>query len=131
MVGIYDVRLGDRLVGRMEVTQEGLYYRFSCRCRIPEGQVHRLGVRCGGGYAELGVCVPVEGGFGLERRLKCKQFPPGRPEFQLYIGHQRPGKIFVPVYPEEPFSYLSRMKDAFLEIREGQMGVVIPEKMDG
>ena len=131
MVGIYDVRLGDRLVGQVEVEQLGLYYRFSCRCRIPGGQVHRLGVSCGGGYQDLGVCVPMGTEFGLQRKLPCKQFLAGRPEFLLHIGHQRPGRIFVPVYPEEPFSYLSRLKDAFMEIRDGQIGVVLAEKMDG
>ena len=32
---------------------------------------------------------------------------------------------YVPVYPEEPFSYMSRLKDAYLERRNGQLGIVI------
>ena len=37
------------------------------------------------------------------------------------------GGKFVPVYPEEPFAYMSRLKGAFLEIRNGQMGINLPE----
>ena len=34
---------------------------------------------------------------------------------------------FVPISPEEPFAYISRLKDAYFERRYGQAGVVIPD----
>ena len=37
---------------------------------------------------------------------------------------------FVPVYPDEPFAYMSKLKDAYLEVREGQPGVVITEQKE-
>lgn len=36
----------------------------------------------------------------------------------------REGK-FVPVYPDEPFAYLSRLQNAYLQVRDGGIGVVI------
>ena len=38
-----------------------------------------------------------------------------------------PGQ-FVPIYPEEPFSYLARLKDAYLARVDGQVGAMIKEK---
>ena len=34
---------------------------------------------------------------------------------------------FVPIFPEEPFAYLERLEDAYLEKRNGYLGVVIQE----
>jgi hypothetical protein len=41
--------------------------------------------------------------------------------------HQKSEGKFIPIYPEEPFAYISRLQNAFLEIRNGQAGVVIGE----
>ena len=35
------------------------------------------------------------------------------------------GERFVPIYPEEPFSYISRLKDAYLARQGEQLGAVI------
>ncbi len=125
MVGRFDVKIGDVPVGTVSVEKQGLYYYFSCRCRLSGRGMHRLVVSCGGTKADLGICVPLEGVFGLDKRLPCKRFSPGKPEFAL-IPRGNQGK-FVPVYPEEPFAYMSKLKDAFLEIRDGQAGIVITE----
>ena len=39
--------------------------------------------------------------------------------------------MFVPIKPEEPFRYLERLKDAFLEIQEGKKGASLPQKDSG
>ena len=33
--------------------------------------------------------------------------------------------IFVPVYPDEPFGYLSRLQNSFLQYRQGCIGILI------
>ena len=127
MVGTYDIKIGSEVAGKMVVEKQGLYYRFSCRCRLSGKTVHSAAAVCCGSRIHLGVCVPMDGQFGLEKKLPCKQFSGGKPEFLLIPkgGHQ--GHRFVPVYPEEPFAYMARLKEAFLEIRDGQVGVRIPE----
>ena len=127
MVGTYNVMIGDRKAGWMRVEKQGLYYRFSCRCDLSGETVHAVAAVCDGQRIHLGVCVPMDGRFGLEKKLPCKQFLGKRPEFQLIPRSGNQGRKFVPVYPEEPFAYMTKLKDAFLEIREGQMGVSIPE----
>ena len=125
MVGTYEIRLGSAVVGNAEVEKQGLYYRFSCRCRLTGKTMYRIVVSCGAGQVDLGVCIPMEGQFGVDRKLPCKHFGEGPPSFLLLPKHQCPRGKFVPVYPEEPFAYMSKLKDAFLEIRDGQAGIVI------
>ena len=127
MVGSYEIMQGADKVGTAVVTREGLYYRISCRCRYGGEPMRRILMTAAGYQLDLGVCVPVDGQFGLEKRIPCKNLVAGTPEFRLMPKYQRTDRRFVPVYPEEPFSYMAKLKDAFLEIREGQIGVLIKE----
>ena len=125
MIGTYDIRRGLEVVGTARVEKEGLYYRICCRCAVSGEGMRRIVVTCGKSREDLGICVPMDNGFGLEKKIPCKRFGAGNPEFLLlpkYPGVQ--GK-FVPVYPDEPFAYMSRLKGAFLEIRDGQPGVLL------
>ena len=114
-------------VGTAVITREGLYYRFSCRCRYGGEPMRRVLMSVGDQQLDLGVCVPMDGQFGLEKRIPSKHLVAGIPEFRLMPKYQRTDRRFVPVYPEEPFAYMAKLKDAFLEIRDGQIGVLIKE----
>ena len=107
--------------------RQGLYYRICCRCDLGGDTMRRIHVICGEKQENLGVCVPVDGVFGLEKKIPCKRLGEGKPEF--FLTPRDPGTLgkFVPVYPEEPFAYMNRLKGAFLEIRDGQMGIVLQE----
>lgn len=123
MIGSYEIRQG---TGVVRVAKEGLYYRFSCRCNLTGEVMHRLVVRTDAGQVDLGVCVPMDGCFGVEKKMPCKCFGKN-PQFQLLPKHEGVKGRFVPVYPEEPFVYISKLKKAFLEVRYGQVGIVINE----
>lgn len=123
MVGTYEIKQG---TGSVAVTREGLYYRFSCRCKLSGEVMHRLMVRTDAGQVDLGVCVPMDGCFGADKKVPCKKFG-SHPEFFLMPKHEGVKGRFVPVYPEEPFVYISKLKKAFLEVRYGQVGIVINE----
>ena len=123
MVGNYELSRG---TGRVAVTREGLYYRFSCRCKLTGDVMHRLVVTTDAGNVDLGVCVPMEGGFGVERKVPCKKFG-ANPQFRLLPKHENMQGRFVPIYPEEPFAYMTKLKDAFLATQNGQVGIVISE----
>ena len=121
----YEVYFGKDKAGRVQVTREGLYYRFLCRCRLSGDVVCRLLVRCGQMQENLGVVVPMGDGFGLEKKVPVKHLGEGNMEFVLTPKQDRIGGKFVPIYPEEPFSYIARLKDAFLAQQNGQPGAVI------
>lgn len=128
MDGQFPVLLGGRTVGKVQLERQGLYYRVVCRCSLSGEVMYRLeasGVR---GKAGLGILVPMESGFGLETRFPVSRVGEEALRFTLTPRHDDLcGRKFVPIRAEEPFAYISRLKDAFLEQRNGQTGASIPE----
>ena len=124
----YGVYFGNQLAGKVQVQRQGLYYRFQCRCQLTGDVICRLVVRCGGQEVPLGVVVPMDGGFGLDTRLAAKHLGAGELEFRLVPKHAQPKEQFCPIYPEEPFAYIARLKEGFLARKDGQPGLMLPEK---
>lgn len=125
----YPVMLGKETVGKVNLTKEGLYYRIFCRCRITGAGIFRLDAQCGGKRVNLGILVPEGDGFGLERRIPVKHLGDGEMTFQLMPGRDTLNRgTFVPIRAEEPFGYISRLKDSFLDYQDGQKGIRIPDK---
>ena len=127
--GNYGVYLGKEACGKVQVLRQGLYYRFLCRCRFRCEGICRLQVSCGGKQTDLGILVPVEEGFGLDRKIPVKHFGEGNPEFRICLNQRVKEERFVPICPEEPFAYIAKLKDAYLVHRNGQAGILI-EKAD-
>ena len=96
MVGDYDVYFGHRQSGRVQVQRQGLYYRFQCRCRLTGDVVCRLYVLCGGRRENLGVVVPMDGGFGLDTRVPVKHF-------LWSLDRKRTGEPLRPLSRRSPF----------------------------
>ena len=69
----YAVYFGNRPVGKVQVTRQGLYYRFLCRCELTGDVMCRLWVSCADKRESLGLVVPVDGGFGLSTSLPVKR----------------------------------------------------------
>lgn len=121
----YDICLGRDVIGRAIVTRQGLYYHFSCRCKLESEAMYRVSVFCGGHHENLGVLVPMGDVFGLDTKLAVKRLGQGAFRFQALPKHQKATGQFIPIHPEEPFAYITRLQEAYLEIREGQVGVLI------
>lgn len=122
----YEVFFGEVPAGKVQVLRQGLYYLFQCRCRLSGDIMCRLFVRCGSREENLGIVVPMDGGFGLDTRIPVKRLGEGEMKFTLIPKHgDRPGERFIPIYPEEPFSYIARLKDAYLARQGEQLGVMI------
>lgn len=128
MEGNYPVYFGTRQVGKVQVLRQGLYYRFACRCQLTGDVICRLYVTCGDRRESLGVVVPMGDGFGLDTKVAVRRLGEGMVSFSLHPRHETTAGKFVPISPEEPFAYLSRLKDAYLEKRDGQMGAVLPRE---
>ena len=123
----YEIMLGDKAVGKAEVYREGLYYRIRCRCELSGETVCRVAVRCGDRTESLGILVPEGRKFGLQTRIPVKKIGEGPLSFAAVPKHGPVEGRFVPLSPEEPFRYISKLKDAYLERRNGTIGVVIKE----
>ena len=127
MEGSYGVYLGDTQVGKLQIIQEGLYYRLICRCQVPENMVYRLFAVTESGRENLGVVVPEGDGCVLQRKIPATRLQKGSRFLLSARGEEECGK-FVPVYPEEPFSYIAQLGNAFLEVRNGQPGLCWKDK---
>ena len=119
MEGNYALRFGGQTVGKVQVVREGLYYRFYCRCRLPGDGVCRVKVSWETGEESLGILVPEGDGFLLDTRLAMKKLGQGKPEFTVVPNRAKLSQKLVPIKPEEPFSYIERLKNAYLECHEG------------
>ena len=125
MEGNYDIFMGGQAVGIARVSREGLYYRFFCSCQLTGEIVYRITVTIGKQEENLGIPVPKEGIFYLNSRVPAKRFEKGNPIFRILPKHEPVSGRFVPIFPDEPFAYLSRLKDAYLEVKNNQIGVVL------
>jgi len=125
--GNYEVQFGTQVVGKVRVLRQGLYYRFICNCMLTGDVVLRLVVSCGGKNSNIGVLIPCGERFTLDRKIPSKLFGEEVPVFYLAPRHDIVNGKFVPIYPEEPFSYIARLKDAFLSRQNGQVGVLLKE----
>ena len=54
-------------------------------------------------------------------------FLEGQPEFSLEPRQETDGGTFAPIVPEEPFSYIERLKTGFLVRKYGEIGVLFPD----
>ena len=121
----YTVVFGHRQIGNVSVTRRGLYYSFHCRCALPREDIFRLMVRSGKACESLGVLVPADGGFRLDTSVPVKQIGEGELSFFVVPRRETVSGSFVPILDEEPFAYISRLKQSFLIRKEGQIGIEI------
>ena len=127
MEGCYQVYDENVVVGKVQIIRQGLYYQIICRCSPGDDMVRRLYADQDGTRENLGVLVPEGDGFLLDRKIPVKKLSGERVRFVLSTaGTKRAGKL-VPVCPEEPFLYIDRLKNAFVETQSGKMCIRIEE----
>ena len=125
MIGEYPVFLGKHQLGTVAVKRAGLYYQFVCRCKLPGNVLYRLRISCDDTQENLGVLVPEGDRFVLNTKLPVKKFREGSPEFWIFSNSEGSGEKVIPVYPDEPFAYISRLKDMYLVRKNGYLGLAV------
>ena len=58
-----------RPVGKAEVVKDGLYYRVTCRYRLPSAEVCRVIIKWTAGWKNIGIPVPEGDGFILSKKI--------------------------------------------------------------
>ena len=153
MAETYDITYEGAPVGAARMEKLGLYYVFSCRCRLPKEGLYRIHAISGDTREDLGICIPMDGAFGMDKKIPTKRLGDGRLTFELVPKDWKPWEIvpesepvpqmeeteeetvqnesdeevFVPVSEEEPFEHLDKLEDARMEMRDDQVGIVIQE----
>ena len=127
MKGFYTVYNGREPVGKVELIPQGLYCRVICRCAVDSDQIFRLYAVSEERKENLGVLLPDTDGFCLDRKVPVKNL--GREPIRFLVSSGSGGLQgkFIPISPEEPFRYIDRLKDSFLETENGRIGIRIWE----
>ena len=134
MAETYEILYADAVVGTAQMEKEGLYYRFCCRCSLPDQGLYRIHVISGDHRENLGICIPVDGAFGMDKKIPIKRFVEEKMAFRLVpkdwsppvAQETAPETVFVPVSEDAPVEYLDKLEYAVLEERDEQIGFVIP-----
>lgn len=153
MADTYEILYGQQCVGTAQVEKQGLYDCFRCRCSLPEEGMFRIHAVTDKAAEDLGICVPMDGVFGMDKKIPAKRLGNGNLSFVLLpkdapLQAEEPQKeepaaedtqleavteetqeeemMFVPVTEEEPFVHLDKLQDACLAEQEGQTGIQIP-----
>ena len=121
-----NILLAGQAIGKAKVCREGLYLCFRCRCQLSGDVVYRLRVSCGENTENLGIPVPQNGAFELNARIPAKRLGSGQMVLEAVPKKVEMEGKFIPLSPEEPFKYLRRLEDAFLQVRDGQVGIMLP-----
>ena len=127
MQGRYPIMWNGKNIGQVQVVRKGLYNHFYGQCNYNDTSVCRLMMRCGAWVEKLGVMVPEGDVFILKKQIPAKNIPNEKPDFFILseMKDEKQG-IFVPISPDEPFEYLSCLKAAVFENRDGVVGAWIP-----
>ena len=123
--------LGQEKIGTVCVLKEGLYYRFMCKCQLSGEVVYQIIVGSSLGETNLGVCVPIECGFGINTRVPIKTV--GDPPFSFTVvpKHTEKRGEFVPIRADEPFVYLQKLDNAYCSMLDGTHTIWIAKEDEG
>lgn len=127
MEKFYPINRNGIAVGKMCVQKQGLYYCFSGHCTLSRDDIYRVVVKCGMKEMNLGVLIPEDGSFHIRKKVPIKQIGEGNWNFGVISDRSDTKSVFVPIIPDEPFSYISRIKDSFLKLQNGNPGILLIE----
>ena len=118
---MFNIRMGDAIVGRAEIIRKGLYYHITCTCNPPSNEIHRVIMTDGSVKRDLGICVPINDGFSLFARVSVKSFSQEQFHFELVNGSK--GEFVVS--NDAPFAHLDKLETARLQQTDGQFVIII------
>lgn len=126
---VYPIWLGSEKVGKVTVEPMGLYLHFSCRCQLRSEVMCRVMVSCTGFNESLGILMPAGDDYILTKKLPIKHFQTGIPEFWITSKKLQMREIYIDIYPEEPFHYITKLENAYLDKRRDRPGVRFTEQI--
>ncbi len=125
VLGEYPVFFAGSQVGKASVTQEGMFWRVRCQCKASADVPFAIQANWGTETLDLGLCAKSGEELTLTTRINRKKTPQGRPVFRMFAKHRNIADLFAPIRPEEPFAYISKLKDAYLICKGDQKGIMI------
>ena len=97
--------------GEASIERQGLYFQIRCFCRSPE----RIILKWAGGERDLGLCVPMDEGYGIQTRIPAKYLGNDNLQFLTLTKEN----IF-PIGEDVPFMQLSYLREGTLIYQQGR-----------
>ena len=123
MAETYDIRFDDAPVGKAQVEKQGLYFCFSCRCRLPDEKLYRIHVISGENREDLGICIPLDGLFGMDKRLPAKRLGEGTLDFVLLPKDWKPQEVAA-----QQITVTEEKKEEEAQLPEAEVSIPEPEE---
>lgn len=120
----YEITLNGKPLGTATIETQGLYYRISCRCLLPDKKIHTIWIRWSDGSRKLGVCVPQGQYFCLDTKVPMKYFPLTGLCFEI---DYRAENEFFPIDARKPFIHIDKLQQSRFDVRDDRLGLIIPE----
>ena len=125
MEGTWNVYFENEVVGTCTIEQRGLYSCILCRCAEVTTGICRLAVQCADQTLDFGVMIPEGGVLYLKRSIPAKKLPKGQLQFSVQPEQWRKETTFIPLQNGAPFEHLSKLNNAKLVRRNGEIGVIL------
>ena len=93
MAETYDITYEGATIGTASKEKQGLYYRFCCRCSLPDKSLYRIYAVCEQGMEDLGICIPIDGLFGMDKKIPVKRLGEGKLRFELLPKDWKPQEV--------------------------------------
>jgi len=114
MTGVYPIFAGSEEIGTAIITRDGLYYSIDCRCSLSGDILYKVLISGDGWNEDLGICVPMDGVFGIHTKISAKRLTGKRICFLAVPRHGAFTHDVFAVTEGSPFGYISKLENAFL-----------------
>lgn len=125
MLQEYNIFLDGNAAGKARITREGLYYLFTCTCKLLSKEIHRIILSCNGDDIDLGICVPHGDSYYLSKLIPIKKIQDGELIFRIAKKDNGRAGSFFEVKSTMPFAHICRLHEARFEVKSGVPGVRI------
>ena len=122
---LYPIYLDEVIVGRMQVVKHGLYLHFQGTCMLEKNQIYKLWCQNNNIWKLLGTPVPEGDRFVMHRCAPAKLFSGEEFRFVLRKQGEEGHKIFYPLVPGEPISWIEDLTYAKFCLQDEKPGVIV------
>ena len=120
----YDIYFENKPIGIACVESVGLYTQFQCRCSFRNEGSYRIIAQYGAVQIDLGLCIPANNMFVTNAKIATKKLN-GSPPYFFALDIKQNNVTFVPVDPQENFSFIEKLSGAKFHIKNGIKGILI------
>ena len=120
---IYPVTMNGAKIGKASIVKQGLLAQIECRSVFPKDGIYRIKLCCRGVTIELGVCVPVDGYFLIQKRIPLKKIPDGD---ILFIAYEQNSQKVIWTSGERKL-YVSMLQSSKREVCGGKSRLIVED----